>query len=78
VDDPRAKEQFKLVVGKRRTPPAGAPPSRAARAAMAQMGRYRTRVPKGVFIYSSHDDANRDWERWQLEAIALRQSAVKL
>jgi hypothetical protein len=53
--------QFKLVVGKRRTPLAGAPPSKAARSAMESMARYRTRVPKGVIVYASHEDANRDW-----------------
>jgi hypothetical protein len=33
------------------------------------MARYRTRVPKGVFIYESHEEANRDRERWTVDAI---------
>ena len=34
-----------------------------------QMARYRTRVPKGVFIYRSHDEANRDRDRWIVDAM---------
>jgi hypothetical protein len=36
---------------------------------MAKMARYRTRAPKGVFIYASHEEANRDRDRWITEAI---------
>jgi hypothetical protein len=36
---------------------------------MSQMARYRTRAPKGVFIYSSHEQANRDREAWLVDAI---------
>ena len=66
-------EKFLRVVGRRVTPPAGALPSAAARAAMTQMARYLTRAPKGVFRYSSHEEANRDRERWQLAAILATQ-----
>ena len=34
------------------------------------MSNYRTRVPKGVFRYRSHADANADWERWHAELVA--------
>ena len=34
------------------------------------MSQYRTRVPKGVFRYRSHDEANADWERWHAELVA--------
>ena len=34
------------------------------------MSNYRTRVPKGVFRYRSHEEANADWERWQAELVA--------
>lgn len=63
------------VVGRRTAGPRstatdlGQPPSDEARAAMTHMASYRTRVPKGVFIYSSHEEANRDWERWRLAAM---------
>jgi hypothetical protein len=36
---------------------------------MARMARYRTRVPKGVFIYRSHEEANRDRDRWIVDAM---------
>jgi hypothetical protein len=40
---------------------------------MASMAAYRTHVPKGVFVYQSHEAANQDRERWQLAAIRARQ-----
>jgi hypothetical protein len=36
---------------------------------MTQMARYRTRVPKGIFIYRSHEEANRDRDRWIVDAM---------
>ena len=75
-DDPMASERFLRTVGRRRRAPAstaeglGAPPPPATRAAMARMAQYRTCVPKGVFIYASHEEANRDWERWRLAGMA--------
>jgi hypothetical protein len=36
---------------------------------MMQMAPYRTRVPKGIFIYPSHEAANRDWERWRIDGM---------
>ncbi len=36
------------------------------------MAAYRTRVPKGVFIYASHDEMTRDRERWESEAVLWR------
>ena len=72
VDDPMAGERFLKVVGRRSPGPRstgtdlGRPPGVEARAAMTRMANYRTRVPKGVYIYVSHEEANRDWERWRL------------
>jgi hypothetical protein len=39
------------------------------------MARYRTRAPKGVFRYQSHEEANRDRERWIVEAMQRSVSA---
>jgi hypothetical protein len=39
---------------------------------MTAMAAYRTRVPKGVFIYKSHEEANRDWEQWTADAVVAR------
>ncbi|HEU5075223.1 MAG TPA: hypothetical protein VFU02_13630 [Polyangiaceae bacterium] len=75
ADDPMAGERFLKVVGRRTASPRsttmglGKPPSAEARAAMTRMANYRTRVPKGVFIYFSHEEANRDWERWRMAAM---------
>jgi hypothetical protein len=62
------------VVGKRVAPPPGRVPSATARAAMDANVRYRTRAPKGLFFYESHEQMIRDRERWTVEAIAYKQS----
>lgn len=61
------------VIGRRVTPPPGKFPSVAARAAMDSNARYRTRAPKGIFFYQSHEEMNRDRERWAVDAIVARQ-----
>jgi hypothetical protein len=58
------------VVGRRKPPPVGCPPSPEARAAWNAMAGYLTRAPKGVFVYRSHNDMARDRERWVAEAMA--------
>lgn len=74
-DDPMASETFLRQVGRRQRSPRsnatnlGQPPNAAARNALAQMGQYRTRAPKGIFIYASHEAMNQDWERWRVEAM---------
>lgn len=35
--------------------------------------QYRTRAPKGVFFHASHEEMERDRERWTLEVVAARQ-----
>ena len=62
-------ERFVRVVGKRAPAPAGQPPSPEARSAMTRMADYRTRVPKGVFVYGSHEEANRARDAWQTDAM---------
>ncbi len=41
-----------------------APPSPAEIAWREAMAQTRTRVPKGVFRYPTHEAANADWEKW--------------
>ena len=65
----RGGERFLRVVGGRLRPEPGQPPSPRARRAMGEMARYRTRAPKGVFLYRSHEEANRDRDRWLVDAI---------
>jgi hypothetical protein len=59
------EQRFLRSLGKRPTAPAGHPPNAAARAAMTAMAQYRTGAPKGVFVYASHEAANRDWAEWR-------------
>jgi hypothetical protein len=63
------------VVGRRRPPPSGQVPTPEQRSAFAEMAEYRTRAPKGVYRYRSHEEANRDRERWTVEA--MRDSGVR-
>lgn len=65
---------IRRVVGRRKNAPPGQPPSPVARQAFDEMARYRTRAPKGVFRYQSHEEANRDRERWTAQA--MRESGV--
>jgi len=57
------------VVGRRTHVPVGTPPSAAIRAALDSLANRLTRAPKGVFRYATHDDMQRDRERWQVQAI---------
>ncbi len=41
---------------------------------MTANARYRTRAPKGVFIYQSHEEMTRDRERWTVDAMVARRS----
>jgi hypothetical protein len=70
---PPDQQPVQRTVGRRSPPPPGAPPSAGSRAAMAANARYRTRAPKGIHFYASHEDMARDRERWTVEAIIARQ-----
>lgn len=39
---------------------------------MAQLAQYRTRAPKGVFIYRSAEEMEADRQRWTVDAIVER------
>ena len=67
-------EKFLRVAGRRVPPPTGVLPSPEARAAMTRMASYLTRAPKGIFRYKSHEEANRDREKWQLAAMIDKQA----
>jgi hypothetical protein len=71
---PPDQQPIGRVVGKRVPPPPGTVPSRVVREAMDANARYRTRVPKGLFFYESHEQMARDRERWTVEAIVHKQS----
>ncbi len=68
------EQPIQRVVGKRIAPPLGRLPSVAARAAMDANARYRTRTPKGIFFYDSHEQMTRDRERWTVELMRVRRA----
>jgi len=39
------------------------------RAAMTALANYRTRAPKGLFFYRSHEEMEADRVKWQVEAM---------
>jgi len=65
-------EHFLRVVGRRMPRPTGQVPSAEDRAALDSLVRYRTCAPKGVFIYSSHDEMTADREQWTVNAMVVR------
>lgn len=70
--DPLTGEVFARVVGRRERPPIDQPPTEEAQRALASLQRYRTRAPKGVFLYASHEEMEADRLRWTVEAMVER------
>lgn len=66
-----AEQGFSRTIGRRQARPAGElrPPTAEEVAWVDSMAQRRTRVPKGVYRYRSHAEANADWERWQTDGI---------
>jgi hypothetical protein len=56
------------VVGTRKSRD-GQPLTAGDRALMSEMAQYRTRAPKGVFIYRSHAEMEADRLRWLVDAM---------
>jgi len=69
-DDPN-QQPIRRTVG-RRVARHGQPPTPEDRAALDRMARYRTRAPKGVFIYYSAEEMERDRFRWTVDAVVER------
>jgi hypothetical protein len=70
---PADQQPIRRVVGKRIAPPPGTMPNAITRSAMDANARYRTRAPKGLFFYESHEQMAHDRERWTIEAIVQKQ-----
>jgi hypothetical protein len=70
--DPLTGEEFLRVVGRRQPAPVGEPPSAEARQALASLVQYRTRAPKGIFIYRNHEEMDADRMKWTVEAIVAQ------
>ncbi len=60
------------VVGNKRPKEMGTlrPPSAEERAWIRSFAKTRTAVPKGIYRYRSHQEANADWDRWNAELVA--------
>lgn len=75
----RDQQPIQRTVGKRKSRE-GQPmtdPARAAdRDAMTRNTRYRTRAPKGVFFYSSHEEMAADRLRWTVDLMDERALAA--
>jgi len=62
------QQPIRRTVG-RRIARDGQPLTPADRAALARLGQYRTRAPKGIFIYYSAEQMDADRLRWTVDAI---------
>jgi hypothetical protein len=62
------QQPIRLTVGRRRAR-VGQAPDEASRAALARMANYRTRAPKGVYFYETHDAMAADRLRWSVDAV---------
>jgi hypothetical protein len=69
VSEPSDQQPIARVVGRRKRPPVGEPPSAAARAAHDSFAQRRTRAPKGIFRYTSHEAMQHDRDNWTVQAI---------
>jgi hypothetical protein len=65
------QQPIQRTVG-RRVPRDGRMLTPADRAAMTQQAQYRTRAPKGVFIYYSAEEMEADRLRWTVDAMVAR------
>lgn len=63
--------EFSRVIGRRKT--LGTTPGTISIDTikwMDDMNQYKTRVPKGIFRYKSHEEANRDMEYWLSQTLS--------
>ena len=68
------QQPIRREVGRRKAR-TGLIPSPTQQAAMAAMAQYRTRAPKGVFRYDSHDQMEADRLQWTVDAMVARAAA---
>jgi hypothetical protein len=63
--------EFSRIIGHRKTIELGElrAPNAQERAWVRAMAPTLTCVPKGLFRYRNMQEANADWERWQIDAI---------
>jgi hypothetical protein len=60
------------IIGRRRPRDIGklGPLTDAEQAWLLSFAHRRTGVPKGVFRYRTHEEANADWDRWNAKLVA--------
>jgi hypothetical protein len=68
MSSPINQQPIRRTIGRRKSRE-GQPLTPADRAALAAQARYRTRAPKGVFIYYSAEDMEADRLRWTVDAV---------
>jgi hypothetical protein len=66
------QQPIRRTVGRRAARDAQ-PLTAADRAALAATARYRTRAPRGVYIYYSAEEMDADRLRWAADAIVEKQ-----
>jgi hypothetical protein len=77
IHGPQCQQPLQRIVGRRQSPVLNdncKEPSRSLQALLVELSASRTRTPKGIFRYATHEEANRDHERWRAAAVAARQS----
>jgi hypothetical protein len=62
------QQPIRRTIGRRKSRD-GQPLTSGDRAALAAQARYRTRAPKGVFIYYSAEQMDADRLRWTVDAM---------
>lgn len=70
------QQPISRTIGKRRERE-GQPMTADDRARMDAMAQYRTRAPKGVFFYASHEEMEADRVRWIVDAMLAKVNADK-
>ncbi|MGH8264303.1 MAG: hypothetical protein ACRET4_12545 [Steroidobacteraceae bacterium] len=68
MSSPHEQQPIQRVVGRRQSRD-GRPLTAGDRERYNEMARYRTRAPKGVFIYDSHEAMEADRLRWLVDAM---------
>lgn len=68
MSSPQDQQPIRRTVGRRRLRD-GRPLTAEDRAVMTGLARYRTRAPKGVFLYESAEQMDADRLRWIVDAI---------
>jgi hypothetical protein len=69
------QQPIQRTVGRRR-PRDGQPLTPEDREAMTRQAQYRTRAPKGVFIYYSAEEMQADRLRWTVDAMIDQMDAA--